>query len=167
VIIVDADKLEDVLLNEVGKHGVSDLIVALEEVGALRTVDENNAVVTVEQAERWAGRSLTPGDTEWLKRAIPKSSVAQDIGTIAHSLTLPDALISDTTGREGRDISDSRYDYIVACDYFPAILSELYAAATDQEVGVLDAIAIRSGLIWCCDCGRRNPHWFDSCAVAH
>lgn len=114
------------------------------------------------------GSVVNPGDIEWLKRVTPKSSVAEDMGTIAHSLTLPDALIGDDATRsDGRDISDSRYGYIVDCDYFPAMLNELYAAATDQEVTVLDELAVRSGLIWFCDCGRRNPHWFSSCAVAH
>lgn len=167
MIIVDPDKLEGVLLNEVGKHGASDLIVALEEAGALRTV-QDTAVVTVEQAVQWADRPLTDGDIEWLKRAIPKSTVPEVIGDIAFSLTLPvDRDSDDATVMDGQDSRDSRQRYIVDCNYFPAMLNELYAVADDHEAAVLDNVAIRSGLIWVCDCGRRNPHWFDSCAVAH
>lgn len=173
MIIVDADKLEDVLSESLGKNAASELIVALEEAGALR-IAHDTAVVSADQAMQWAAssgvdaRPLTPGDIEWLKQAISRSSVAEDIGTIAHSLSLPDAMTRDAHGRERRDITDRRYDYIVKCTYFPAMLSELFAVASEQEFTVLSGLAVRAGLIWYCPVdGHPNPHWFDSCAEAH
>jgi hypothetical protein len=168
MIIVDQETLENVLAAEVGQHRAMDLISLFEAAGALRAVPDT-ALVTAEQAAEWAGRILTDGDVGWLRREIPKTPIPDVISMMAVSLTVPeDADTGGTTdlGDCLRPTGDQRDPSWYP--YFPAVLQELYDDTTDMEASVLDALSVRAGLIWVCGaCNWRNPHWFDSCAVAH
>jgi hypothetical protein len=164
---IDPDQLEATLAEEVGQHRATELISRLEAAGAIRSA-KSAALITAEQAAEWAGRALTDGDIGWLRREIPKTSIPDAINTMAISLAVPE----DDTGRRAGQ-NDDRLPSGATRDldwypYFPAVLQELYDAAGDREVTVLDDVSVRAGLIWVCDaCGWRNPHWFDSCAIAH
>jgi hypothetical protein len=164
---IDPEQLETTLAEEVGQHRAAELISRLETAGATRSA-KPAALITAEQASDWAGRTLTDSDIAWFQREIPKTSIPDAINTMAISLTVPD----DGAGRRAGQVDDLRPsgeprdpDWY---PYFPAVLQELYDAAGDQEVAVLDELSVRAGLIWVCDsCGWRNPHWFDTCAIAH
>ena len=168
MFIAEPDKTEAVLIEEVGKRVATDLIVALKDAGALRTV-QDTAVIDAQQVAQWVSRPPTDADIAWLHRAIRKSSIPQAIAAIALSFTRPDRPARDDDREPGsQHAGDDLQRAIIESSYFPAMLTDLYAEADDDQIPILDELSVRAGLLWLCgSCGRRNPHWFDSCAVAH